>query len=109
MLQEYAKHLPLDRLMDQAIYSVSEISVNNEVRCMAQLFSRLFVVGFLLCLPVSAQTSSGTILGVIRDPQQAPVPGAHVTATNIASNISKTFTTDQTGSYVITFLLPGPY
>lgn len=58
---------------------------------------------------LSAQTASGTILGNIRDPQDAPVPGATVTVTNVGSNISRTFTTDSSGNYVIPFLIPGQY
>ena len=63
----------------------------------------------LLSASVSAQTSSGTILGTIRDSQDAAIPGAKVTVTNTGSGIAKTFVTDTTGSYVIPYLLPGQY
>ena len=56
-----------------------------------------------------AQTVSGTILGTVRDPQQALVPGAKVIVTNVANNVSRNFVTDASGQYVVPFLLPGQY
>lgn len=58
---------------------------------------------------LSGQTASGTILGLVRDAQDAAVPGARVTATHTGSNISRTFATDANGSYTMPFLVPGTY
>src|SRR5262244_1221550 len=76
---------------------------------MSSMLMRAFWLMVLLSGVTDAQTASGTILGVVRDSQQAAVPGAKVTATNIASNTARHFTTDQTGQYTIPFLLPGRY
>lgn len=76
---------------------------------MSAALTRLLLLSLLLSSFAEAQTASGTILGTIRDPQDAPIPGAKVTVTNTASNISKTFTTDQSGTYAVPFLLPGQY
>lgn len=63
----------------------------------------------LSCANAFAQSASGTILGTIRDSQEAAIPGAHVTVTNVASNTTRSFTTDQTGQYAVPYLLPGQY
>lgn len=56
-----------------------------------------------------AQSSSGTILGTVRDSQDAVIPGAVVTVTDIAKKTARTFTTSAAGEYVVTFLDPGQY
>jgi len=58
---------------------------------------------------VRAQTSRGTIVGHITDPSGATVPGARVTATNLGTNISFHYSTDNTGDYYVPGLLPGLY
>ena len=52
---------------------------------------------------------SGRILGTVFDPQKAGIPGATVTVTNMATNISRTAVTDSEGNYVITPIDPGTY
>ncbi len=56
-----------------------------------------------------AQTSRGTILGIVRDPSGAVVPGVKLTVTNLATNISSEFLTDETGNYFVSSLIPGRY
>ena len=55
------------------------------------------------------QANTGTILGTVTDPSGAVVPGAMVTATNVATGISKEFETNADGSYRIGYLIPGTY
>jgi hypothetical protein len=63
----------------------------------------------LASAPLSAQLQTGRLLGMVLDQQHAAVPGATVTATNLATNISRTVTTDGEGNYVVTPLEPGVY
>ena len=58
---------------------------------------------------LAAQLQTGRILGTIVDEQHAGVPGAPVTVTNLATNISRTVTSDGEGNYVVTPLEPGLY
>src|SRR5437867_5760496 len=58
---------------------------------------------------LSAQLQTGRLLGTVFDAQHAAVPGATVTVTNLATNISRTVTTDGEGNYVVTPLEPGIY
>jgi hypothetical protein len=82
---------------------------------------RVFVVGIPLsfiaaiCLiaalssPVSAQVSSTTITGVVRDQAGAAVPAATVTVTNIETNRQRIVATTSDGVYTAPGLLPGSY
>jgi hypothetical protein len=63
----------------------------------------------LAALPSVAQVTTGTILGTVRDPQNAAVPGATVTLTDQGKGTSHTATTDTQGSYIAPFLIPGTY
>ena len=51
----------------------------------------------------------GSIQGIVRDTSNAPVPGATVTATNIATGIETVRQTTAAGVYALTPLPPGEY
>src|SRR5262245_25212953 len=63
----------------------------------------------LASAPLSGQLQTGRLLGTVLDEQHAVVPGASVTVTNLATNISRTVTSDAQGTYVVTPLEPGIY
>jgi hypothetical protein len=70
------------------------------------------VMGICLLLslgPLSAQTTSGSIVGSVTDVSGAAVPGASVTVTNVDTNIATKTTTDTSGNYVVTPLGVGHY
>jgi Carboxypeptidase regulatory-like domain/TonB dependent receptor len=71
----------------------------------------LFVALFLVVSQSAlAQTlTSGSVTGVIKDSQGAVVPNAKVTVTNEATNVASTTTTNGSGEYQMTNLLPGMY
>ena len=48
---------------------------------------------------VAAQTSRGTVTGVVTDPQDQVISGAEVELKNAATNVSRTTTTNDTGLY----------
>jgi hypothetical protein len=56
-----------------------------------------------------AQSTTASLIGIVRDPSSAAVPGAGVTATNIATSFNRSATTDDTGSYLIPNLPVGEY
>jgi len=68
----------------------------------------LFCCG-LFASSAAAQQITATISGTITDPNGAVVPGATVTATSNETGLAKTATTNDDGSYTITFLQPGSY
>jgi hypothetical protein len=56
-----------------------------------------------------AQSTTASLIGVVRDPSGAAVPGAGVIATNIATSFNRAAITDETGSYLIPNLPVGEY
>ena len=68
------------------------------------------VSGLLVLAPLRAQIGgSGSIQGVLSDSTGAVVPGAAVTATNVATGVANVRTTTPAGYYVISPLQPGEY
>jgi len=70
------------------------------------LFSLLFAA---LSLPLSAQTSQGSITGSVRDSQQAAIVNATVTAVEQDKKTTVAAKTDAEGRFTFTNLLPGRY
>ena len=78
-------------------------------RFLQHFFCALFALA-LIATPLMAQIGgNGSIQGVISDPSGAAVPGASVTATNVATNVSTTRTTTGSGYYVLSPLPAGVY
>jgi hypothetical protein len=67
------------------------------------------LVAMLITTSALAQTSSGTILGGVKDAQGAVVPGATVTATNLGTQYSRSTVTDAAGEYALRLLPVGTY
>jgi hypothetical protein len=68
------------------------------------------VTGLLLAgVPLGAQTDTGRILGSVFDQTQAVVVGAAVTVTDMQRGITRSLTTNGSGEYVASNLLPGLY
>ena len=64
---------------------------------------------FLLPRGARAQVTGATLKGVISDASGSPVPNAKVTATNIATGVATTTTTNATGTYNFANVNPGNY
>ena len=75
---------------------------------------RLRKLGLVMCLfsavvPLSAQTTAGSIVGTVTDPSGAVISGASITITNMGTTIAVKATTDTAGDYVVTPLEVGKY
>ncbi|MBI4905452.1 MAG: carboxypeptidase regulatory-like domain-containing protein [Acidobacteria bacterium] len=55
------------------------------------------------------QSNSGTILGTVRDAQDAILPTARVTVANVATGVAKTVPVNAAGGYSVPYLVPGEY
>jgi len=56
-----------------------------------------------------AQVLYGTLTGNVTDSSGAVIPGASVTATNVATSVVRSTTSTEDGSYLLNDLLPGTY
>ena len=74
--------------------------------------SAVTLLMLLMTVPVAAlgQTANtGTITGTVKDQAGAVVPGATVKATNVATGVSRTTTTSDSGTYELAQLPPAEY
>jgi Carboxypeptidase regulatory-like domain/TonB-dependent Receptor Plug Domain len=69
----------------------------------------LFLFAFAAGPCLLAQSTTASMLGVVRDSSGAVVPGAQVTVTNTGTSFTRTVTTDNEGSYLFTDLPIGSY
>ena len=72
---------------------------------------RLIAILLLALAPrvAAAQDARGTISGTVVDASKSLVPGASVTATNIAMGTAMSAVTNQDGFFQIPYLIPGAY
>jgi hypothetical protein len=64
---------------------------------------------FLSTAALNAQTTFGTIAGVVRDPSKAPIGGATITATKLDGNSIRTTISGSDGIYTFSDVVPGNY
>ena len=69
----------------------------------------LIFAAFLLVGNASAQFETATVLGSVRDANEAVIEGATVTLKNVATDISNTATTDSNGDYQFVNIKIGIY
>src|SRR5262249_4963498 len=56
-----------------------------------------------------AQTSRGTVSGLVTDPQNAVIPGAEIELTNLDTNVVRETKTNEAGLYRFDAVDPGQY
>src|SRR5688572_6015393 len=56
-----------------------------------------------------AQVNTGRITGIVHDPSGASVPGVPVRATNEDTGVVTNTVSQETGDYLVNFLIPGTY
>jgi len=69
----------------------------------------LAILALGLATTASAQSTTGSIRGVVNDEQVAVVPGAAVTVRNVDTNMTRTAVTDSGGRFRVTNLPSGRY
>ena len=73
-----------------------------------QLLKALLLT-LILTTSAWSQVSRGTILGTVKDPSGAVIPGVSVTIVNEGTNLSRSLITDETGSFNAELLPIGKY
>ncbi|MGH9679721.1 MAG: carboxypeptidase-like regulatory domain-containing protein, partial [Candidatus Acidiferrales bacterium] len=72
------------------------------------VFLALGICSFI-SLPAFAQVTGATVTGTVTDASGAVVSGADITIKNTATAVSRTVTSDNSGTYAVPNLTPGPY
>src|SRR5579863_3050284 len=67
------------------------------------------VLAPFVTLPANAQTTRGSISGLVVDESGAAIPGATVTITETATNVRTSAQTEPDGLFLMAGLLPGSY
>jgi hypothetical protein len=78
-------------------------------RCAIRRLIVLFSLSYCFCVTGYGQAVSGNIFGTVLDPSGAVVSGAAVTLLNTGTSITRTTTTNDSGNYSASDLLPGIY
>lgn len=73
------------------------------------LFAMLAVCFLVLSGFTYAQSNKGSIIGTVKDPNDAIVPNAKVTVTNNANGETQELTSNDNGDFAVTNLEPGNY
>jgi hypothetical protein len=68
-----------------------------------------FLVLAVMCTPAFGQAVFGNITGTVTDPQGAAVPNAKVTVTNVRKGTTAEATSNESGNYTVTHLIPDVY
>ncbi len=91
--------------------SLFEENRSSEDKSMKRIVALAAALMLLFFAPGSgiAQTSFGTITGIIRDSSGAVLPDANITVTNEQTGISRQATTDSNGAYTVPSLPPAVY
>ncbi len=75
----------------------------------AAVFLIMFALSIFSTAPLFAQGTAGRIIGAVTDQSGGAIAGATVIVTDVARNVPRTITTDQSGEYNVGNLLPGLY
>jgi hypothetical protein len=88
------------------------LTIFKEFPCMSKIVKLCFVgllVFAMSAVAFAQSTTTGSIGGVVTNPNKEVVPGAAVTVKNIGTNKEDTATTDDTGRFKVANLQPGNY
>jgi hypothetical protein len=67
------------------------------------------LLSFALAFVAFPQANTGTVVGTVTDSSGAAVPNCRIVAQNQGTRVTKETTTDASGNYRISYLLPGVY
>lgn len=73
------------------------------------LAAALLIEAALSLVPAGAQTSMGTLRGIVSDEQRGVLPGATITARHLATNATHTTVTGERGQFFLANLQAGAY
>ena len=74
-----------------------------------RVVSILLLGVFWIGTPVGWAQATGSVAGTVTDDSGGVLPGATIQATNVATNLARSVTTDADGRYVLPLVPPGTY
>ena len=83
--------------------------MNKTLKKWLPLFSVMLVCVLALSGTINAQNNKGSVVGTVKDPNDALVPNAKIVVTNNANGASREVTSDEGGEFAVTNLDPGNY
>ncbi|MCI0621285.1 MAG: carboxypeptidase regulatory-like domain-containing protein [Acidobacteria bacterium] len=95
--------------MSKSMSSFSLARSPLKQRCSAEIVWVVWLWIFVSCSAAFSQSATGTILGTLKDPSGAVVPGVKVTVVNQGTNLSRSVSTSESGDYTIPLLPLGTY
>ena len=75
----------------------------------SRVFAAVLLLSIVFCPVVTAQETTGVVLGSVRDSTGALIPGARVTVSEQTTGSLRSATTNEQGQYVVPLLPPGLY
>ena len=81
----------------------------NRTTRAVRILTLLTVAGCLAFPALAAQTTTGVVLGTVRDAAGAVVPGATVSMINAGTNARNESVSDERGAFIVPQLSPGTY
>lgn len=77
------------------------------------MYRKLLLLGWLIlglvCLPLAAQRTTGSVVGIITDASGAAIPNANIIVLNVDTGISRSAASEASGNYRVPSLTPGRY
>ncbi|PYX82912.1 MAG: hypothetical protein DMG70_12980 [Acidobacteria bacterium] len=89
-------------------HSLAFVQSNSSIFELKTVLGTVLLVS-ALCLSSDGQVLYGSLTGTVTDPSRAAIPGAKAQATELRTAVTQQATTDPTGIYRFTTLLPGTY
>lgn len=83
--------------------------MNKTLEKKKSLFTMLLLFLLLGVGIVNAQSNKGSIVGTVKDPNDALIPNAKVTITNNATGETREITSNEEGDFIVSNLDPGNY
>lgn len=103
------KSVLLDRYPSRGWEVGAEICIERCSNMLKRFLRFGALVTVALCSTVYAQSPTGTLQGVVRDPSGAPVPDVQITVTNVGNGVQTQLTTNSEGRFVGALLPPALY
>src|SRR5512139_2783287 len=83
--------------------------MTNPLRIPTAVLAVIITSLSIFTLPLAAQDARGTVLGRVADASGSVVVGAEVRITNEATGVASSARTNESGNYVLPYLIPGTY